>query len=238
MNSLPRWFGRKKSREDKLRAPIEISEPFAPVHREGLSSLSSLGHSLASLTEQENENLYVNGAVPAGQFKEYFMPPSDLNDHKFLAPFPPSDKPVSLSGSVRNLLPQVSRKIVKRTESIRSALSVKTSPRLTGLIRQDSGRSSELRKSFSVDNVLEDSSEEINNYYNLTYLTKEQRAASNLILNEKNLARHQNISSSPLSLSYLGHTTATLLSASGMDLDSDQDTDRDSGALSMGGGWG
>ena len=41
-----------------------------------------------------------------------------------------------------------------------------------------------------------------------------------------------------LSLSYLGHTTATLLSASGMDLDSDQDTDRDSGALSMGGGWG
>ena len=85
MNSLPRWFGRKKSKDIEKKTPLEISEPFAPIHREGMSSIS---HSMASLTSisSENENLYVNGQVPRGQFKEYFMAPESQPDHKFLVP--------------------------------------------------------------------------------------------------------------------------------------------------------
>ena len=225
INTLPRWFGRKKSKEEKTKSHIEISQPFAPVHREGLSSL---GQSLNSLVEAENENLYVNGAVPAGQFREYFMAPAEQAGPKLL-----SSERSSLHGSVRSL----SRSIVKRTESIRSALS---------------GRShhAHMRKSVSADNVLDEScsttlmAEGETEYYNLTYLNQHVLNRENLnqhvlnrenlnqhVLNRENLNQHDQIT---LSTSFLGHT---LLTAIGQDLESDQDTDRDSGALSMGGGW-
>ena len=212
INTLPRWFGRKKSKEEKTKSHIEISQPFAPVHREGLSSL---GQSLNSLVEAENENLYVNGAVPAGQFREYFMAPAEQAGPKLL-----SSERSSLHGSVRSL----SRSIVKRTESIRSALS---------------GRShhAHMRKSVSADNVLDEScsttlmAEGETEYYNLTYLGRHRENLNQHVLNRENLNQHDQIT---LSTSFLGHT---LLTAIGQDLESDQDTDRDSGALSMGGGW-
>ena len=232
ISTLPRWFGRKKSKDEKVKPQLEISQPFAPVHREGLSDL---GQSMTSLVEQEAESLYVNGAVPAGQFKEYFMAPEE---HKFLVPFPPREKS-SLQGSVRSLLPQVSKTIVKRTESIRSALSVKRSPRTDNdsFVRQGSGRDSLMRKSVSVDNVLDESCKTLissdcdNEYYNLTYLGQRTRAASQHVLNRENLEQHDQIT---LSTSYLGHT---LLTAIGQDLESEASTDRDSGAVSLGGGW-
>ena len=245
MNSLPRWFGRKKCVETKLKPHIEISEPFSPVHCDGLSSISQSMTSLAS----ENENLYVNGAVPVGQFKEYFMPPSDLPDHNFLVPAVPASVESSLAGSVRSLLPQVSRKIVARAESIRSALSVARSvsrsprsPRVCErIVRQSTGRRS-LMRSASVD-VLDDTSrtlraeeeeeeeESPHNYYNLTELGRSRpRASSQRVLNRENLQHHDLLftsqpSSDPLATSYLGHT---LLTALGQDLESE-----DSGALSL-----
>ena len=92
MNSLPRWLGRKKPRDEK-KSPIEISEPFGPVshHGSGLSSLSSVSQSLASLNSlgEDNDALYVNGRVPRGQFREYFLRPDTEADHRFLVPAVP-----------------------------------------------------------------------------------------------------------------------------------------------------
>lgn len=244
MNSLPRWFGRKRQNcvETKLKPHLEISEPFSPVHCDGLSSISQSISSLVS----DSENLYVNGAVPAGQFKEYFMPPSEISEHKFLVPAAPASVESSLAGSVRSLLPQVSRKLVARAESIRSALSVSRSPRsprgCERFVRQSSGRRS-LVRSASLDNVLDESSRTVkaeeeeesqHNYYNLTQLGR-TRAASQHVLNRENLEQHDQLLTgrARLATSYLGHT---LLSAVGQDLESEADTDRDSGALSMGGG--
>ena len=86
------------------------------------------------------------------------MPPSELPDHNFLVPAVPlrvETESGSLAGSVRSLLPQVSRKIVKRAESIRSALSVARSvsrsprsPRVRErFVRESNGRRSLIRSS-------------------------------------------------------------------------------------------
>jgi len=92
MNSLPRWFG-LKGRKDKNNAAkksqyssqLEISESFAPNNRVVASSRS--GQSLSSgNSDSFNENLYVNGQVPRGQFKEYFMPPESKHDQEFTHP--------------------------------------------------------------------------------------------------------------------------------------------------------
>ena len=275
MNSLPRWFGRKKSkdgagREERLKIPLEISEPFAPVHCSGMSSISQSLASLASVnSSSENENLYVNGQVPKGQFKEYFMPPENQSDHKFAVPRPPTGnrirQHVARTGSVHvaNSRAHVSTAAsVKRSSSIRSNIVINSSflSNNTKLfVRQGSGRNSLLKKSLSVDDVLEESlnhSEEydsnVNNYYNVQFIGKSDKSSSQLILNKENLEQHDQIymeklglappkvqgkahaatqGPDPLSTSYLGHTLISQVS----DKDSEED-DKDSGALSMGGG--
>ena len=268
MNSLPRWLGRKKSKDEK-KPTIEISSPFAPVHRDGMSSIS---HSLASLNSlsSENENLYVNGQVPRGQFKEYFMPPESHTDHTFKIPQIPSQKPqnsrhaVTRAGSVRSHVAPVTRvtsNIVKRSSSIRSNVIVTNSfMNDKKFVRHGSGRSShssQLKKSYSMDDVLEESinkslesEEPSNNYYNVQYVGK-AKTTSQLILNRENLQQHDQIymkklgltepgqeprvttCQDPLATSYLGHTLLSQMSDKGED---DSDESKDSGAISMGGG--
>ena len=273
MNSLPRWFGRKKSssREER-KSPIKISEPFAPVHCSGMSSVSSVSQSLASLnsvSSEAEENLYVNGQVPRGQFKEYFMPPDNQSEHKFAVPNPPrltgSRKPrvhVSRAESIHVSNSKPVLPTVKRSASIRSNIVINSSflgNKTKLFVRQGSGRNSLLKKSLSVDDVLEESLNEsreseqnINNYYNVQYLGK-NTTSSTLILNRENLQQHDQIymeklrlelnqdtvqvksgvpGPDPLSTSYLGHT---LLSQVNSEKDNSED-DRDSGAVSMGGG--
>ena len=269
MNSLPRWFGRKKSKdgskEEKIKIPLEISEPFAPVHCSGMSSISQSLASLNSVnSSSENENLYVNGQVPRGQFKEYFMPPENQSEHKFAVPRPPTGnrrQHVSRTGSIHvvNSRPHVSTAGVKRSSSIRSNIVINSSFLSNNaklFVRQGSGRNSLLKKSLSVDDVLEESlnhSEEydsaVNNYYNVQYIGKADRTSSQLILNKENLEQHDQIymeklglnpskattataaTQDPLATSYLGHTLISQVS----EKDSEED-DKDSGALSMGGG--
>ena len=91
MNSLPRWFG-LKSRKDKnnpakksqYSSQLEISENNTTRN---YSASSHSGQSLSSgSSECFNENLYVNGQVPRGQFKEYFMPPESKLEPEFIQP--------------------------------------------------------------------------------------------------------------------------------------------------------
>ena len=243
MNSLPRWFGRKKSKDENKKPSIEISEPFAPVHRDGLSSVT---HSMASLTSlnsvEDNENLYVNGQVPRGQFREYFLRPPDPGpDHKFLVPRVPSSRSVT---GVR--LPVTGPGLVRRSASQRSNVIVTNS--FMGdkkFVRLGSGRGSQLKKSLSMDDVLEESleaedKESVNKYYNVTYRDKNN---SQLVLNKENLEHHDQLyvkklsgSPDPLSTSYLGHTLLSQVEDPEVDKTEDSEDDsKDSGAVSMGG---
>ena len=271
MNSLPRWFGRKKSKDIEKKTPLEISEPFAPIHREGMSSIS---HSMASLTSisSENENLYVNGQVPRGQFKEYFMAPESQPDHKFLVPLPPRDnnksRHVVRAGSVRSNVSHVSNNSssVKRSSSIRSNVII-TNSFLDNkkFVRHGSGRSSRnsslLKKSLSMDDVLEESLDDrdyVNDpqrsYYNVQYLGNKKKTSSQFILNRENLQQHDQIYMNklcleggtreeiishlsgtvpdPLSTSYLGHTLLSQVEVPDKVEDSEDDS-KDSGAVSM-----
>ena len=271
MNSLPRWFGRKKSKDIEKKTPLEISEPFAPIHREGMSSIS---HSMASLTSisSENENLYVNGQVPRGQFKEYFMAPESQPDHKFLVPLPPRDnnksRHVARAGSVRSNVSHVSNNSssVKRSSSIRSNVII-TNSFLDNkkFVRHGSGRSSRnsslLKKSLSMDDVLEESLDDrdyVNDpqrsYYNVQYLGNKKKTSSQFILNRENLQQHDQIYMNklcleggtreeiishvsgtvpdPLSTSYLGHTLLSQVEVPDKVEDSEDDS-KDSGAVSM-----
>merc|ERR1719342_1141601 len=107
---------------------------------------------MARSLSSENENLYVNGQVPRGQFKEYFMPPQSHTDHTFKIPQIPSQKPqkprhaVTRAGSVRSHVApvtQVTSNIVKRSSSIRSNVIVTNSfMNDKKFVRQGSGRSS------------------------------------------------------------------------------------------------
>ena len=259
MNSLPRWFGRKKSKDENKKPSIEISEPFAPVHRDGLSSVT---HSMASLTSlgsaEENENLYVNGQVPRGQFREYFLRPAEsiAPDHKFLVPPVPRVGRVPSTRSVAGAqLPVSGAGLVKRSASIRSNVIVTNS--FMGdkkFVRLGSGRGSQLKKSLSMDDVLEESlnrsrepeagdMEAVNNYYNVTYRDK---GGSQLVLNKENLEHHDQLyieklggggaGPDPLATSYLGHTLLGQVEDTGDKAeDSGTDDSKDSGAVSMGG---
>ena len=249
MNSLPRWFGRKKSRDENKKPAIEISEPFAPVHRDGMSSVA---HSMASLTSigstEDSENLYVNGQVPKGQFREYFLRPAEsiAPDHKFVVPRVPR---VGRAPSTRSVtsgpqLPVTGSGLVKRSASIRSNVIVTNS--FMGdkkFVRLGSGRGSLLKKSLSMDDVLEESleaEESVNKYYNVTYRDKNN---SQLVLNKENLEHHDQLyvkqlsgSPDPLSTSYLGHTLLSQVEDPEVDKTEDSEDDsKDSGAVSMGG---
>ena len=266
MNSLPRWFGRKKSRDENKKPAIEISEPFAPVHRDGMSSVT---HSMASLTSigstEDSENLYVNGQVPRGQFREYFLRPAEsiAPDHKFVVPRVPR---VGRAPSTRSVtsgpqLPVSGSGLVKRSASIRSNVIVTNS--FMGdkkFVRLGSGRGSLLKKSLSMDDVLEESldrgrepdmdpgdREAVNNYYNVAYRDKTN---SQLVLSKENLEQHDQLyieklaneggtAPDPLSTSYLGHTLLSqvedLMVGEEKAEDSGTDDSKDSGAVSMGG---
>ena len=263
MNSLPRWLGRKKPRDEK-KSPIEISEPFGPVshHGSGLSSLSSVSQSLASLNSlgEDNDALYVNGRVPRGQFREYFLRPDTEADHRFLVPAVPRAR-VGRAPSLRSGSSTSSAAgSVRRSASISSRTSVPAVPlSSSSFVRAASGRNSWLQKkllqkSLSMDDVLEESlnrtqeeaEPEQPSYYNVQYLggRKERQqppaaATSQLVLNRENLEQHDRQQwgsgqepPDPLSTSYLGHT---LLTQAPGDPDSETDESKDSGAVSMGG---
>ena len=262
MNSLPRWFGRKKSRDENKKPTIEISEPFAPIHRDGMSSVT---HSMASLTSlgsvEDSENLYVNCQVPRGQFREYFLRPAEsiAPDHKFVVPRVPRVARAPSTRSVTSGPDQ--RPVVKRTASIRSNVIVtNTFMGDKKFVRLGSGRGSLLKKSLSMDDVLEESldrsrdidmdpgdMEAVNNYYNVTYRDK---TSEKLVLSKENLEHHDQLyieklsgeggaGPDPLSTSYLGHTLLSqvedIMVGEEKAEDSGTDDSKDSGAVSMGG---
>ena len=215
MNSLPRLFGKKKEKGEKKPVTIEISEPFAPVHREGVSSISQSLASLNSLSSvggaEENENLYVNGQVPRGQFKEYFMPPESNSDHKFKVPQLPKSRHVATRAESVRISPRdthvtLNSGFVKRSASIRSNIIVTNSfMNDKKFVRHGSGRNSQLKKSLSMDDVLEESinksEEEVqNNYYNVQYVGKSSTGSQQLILNRENLHQHDQIYMNKLGL--------------------------------------
>ena len=254
MNSLPRWLGRKKPRDEK-KSPIEISEPFGPVshHGSGLSSLSSVSQSLASLNSlgEDNDALYVNGRVPRGQFREYFLRPDTEADHRFLVPAVPRAR-VGRAPSLRSGSSTSSAAgSVRRSASISSRTSVPAVPlSSSSFVRAASGRNSWLQKkllqkSLSMDDVLEESleaedKESVNKYYNVTYKDKNN---SQLVLNKENLEHHDQLyvkklsgTPDPLSTSYLGHTLLSQVEDPEVDKAEDSEDDsKDSGAVSMGG---
>ena len=231
-------------------------------HGSGLSSLSSVSQSLASLNSlgEDNDALYVNGRVPRGQFREYFLRPDTEADHRFLVPAVPRARvgraPSLRSGSSSSSAASGS---VRRSASISSRTSVPAVPlSSSSFVRAASGRSSWLQKkllqkSLSMDDVLEESlnrtqeeaEAEQPSYYNVQYLggRKGQQppaaATSQLVLNRENLEQHERQqrgsgqeAPDPLSTSYLGHT---LLTQAPGDPDSETDESKDSGAVSMGG---
>ena len=229
-------------------------------HGSGLSSLSSVSQSLASLNSlgEDNDALYVNGRVPRGQFREYFLRPDTEADHRFLVPAVPRAR-VGRAPSLRSGSSSSAAGSVRRSASISSRTSVPAAPlSSSSFVRAASGRNSWLQKkllqkSLSMDDVLEESlnrtqeeaEPEQPSYYNVQYLggRKEQQppaaATSQLVLNRENLEQHDRQQwgsgqepPDPLSTSYLGHT---LLTQAPGDPDSETDESKDSGAVSMGG---
>ena len=236
MNSLPRWFGRKKSKEKNIQvkksqyaSQLQVNETFVPNKRVAASTQSAQSLSSGN-SDSFNENLYVNGQVPRGQFKEYFMPPESKHDHTFA----PTLERTQVRGSVRSVIP---------------ASNILP----TQFARQGSVRQSLLKKSLSVDDVLDETivpvsaalhpDDNSSNYYNVQAL--KARSSSQMILNRKNLEHHDHVyinkliqarCRDPFASSYMGHS---LLSELGHDLISEgaeSVESTDSGALSMGGG--
>ena len=220
MNSLPRWFGRKKSKDEK-KAPLEISEPFAPVHRGGMSSATPSMVSVASLNSlasiaEENENLYVNGRVPRGQFREYFLRPPDhapvqvyrtgypdpaAPEHKFLVPRVPGVSRAASTRSVAAIPVAGPGCLVRRSASQRSDVLVSST------FLADRRPGSLMKKSLSMDDVLEESldrSEESGgagetSYYNVTRYNRDKTGSvtsvtgSQLVLSKENLKQHDQL---------------------------------------------
>ena len=301
MNSLPRWFG-LKTRKDKsnqfkksqFSSQLEISESLQPDLRDATSSQSSQSRSSGS-SDTFNENLYVNGQVPRGQFKEYFTAPETKHDQQF--PQSRERPQVQRANSFRPNLerpnarnsyaPQLERSQARNSyavdrersqnrnsyassqegsnirhsyaqpmerNQIRSSqrsIVPKTDVLISPFTRHGSIRSSLLKKSHSVDDVLEETivaelvqDDNSSNYYNVQFARK-ARASSQMVLNHENLEQHNQVylnkliqarCRDPFGSSFLGHT---LLSEMGHDLISekaDSVVSKDSGAVSLGGG--
>ena len=187
-------------------------------------------------SDSYNENLYVNGQVPRGQFKEYFMPPDSKHDYTFAPTF---ERSPAVRGSVRRVI---------TTSNITA----------TQFVRQGSVRQSLLKKCHSVDDVLDESvmpadprhapDQNTSNYYNVQY-TGKNKSSSQMVLNRQNLENHDLVyinqliqararcrdqarCRDPFGSSFMGHT---LLSELGHDLLSEKAESVDSGAISLGG---
>ena len=187
MNSLPRWFGRKKSKEVKSKSLLEISEPIGPVRASGLSAISQSVQSLNSLGS-DCDNLYVNGLVPRGQFREYFLRPGEPRP----APQPVLVKPAGQPRPRDRTSFVFAKPALPVSGRVRRAASVHTT-----------AAAAPLRKTVSAADVLEESGEEVgdaggsSSYYNVGDWGAGARP---VVLSQQNLHQHDLRYSDNLSL--------------------------------------
>ena len=174
-HSLPRLFGKKKAKlgervdhvvEGRARGEVEHVNPSQPtkgnVVELPLSSASSNQSITTAYSEHSfnNENLYVNGQVPRGQFKEYFSVPALEHRLEHLEAANKSEQENGPAKPARSFLLGPDSSFFSRNVTTRkSALSMQPQPislPIPVFERAGSERGSLLRKARSVDDFVED----------------------------------------------------------------------------------